>query len=107
LTPVKTANEVLEIAKQERVRFLRLQFTDILGQAPGLQKTPRIPQRGRAATKGKPKTAIEHVGTALQSRPARAIPRLKIRTGLQTRPHMFYHLSETASRQIHARIKAC
>ena len=37
-------------------------------------------------------TSIEHVGTALQSRPARAIVGLEIRTGLETRPHIFYHL---------------
>jgi len=58
-------------------------------------KTPRIPRH------------IEHVGTALQSRPARAIMGLKTRTGLQTRPHMFYQFFETASRKIHAQIKAC
>ena len=30
-------------------------------------------------------------GTALESRPARATLGLKPRTGLETRPHMFYH----------------
>ena len=45
------------------------------------RKTPRISQ------------LFKHVGTALQSRPAQAIIGLKIRTGLETRPHMFYNLS--------------
>ena len=44
-----------------------------------------------AATKRQSRTSIEHVGTALQSRPARATIGLKPRTGLETRPHMFYH----------------
>ena len=31
MMPIDSTKQVLEIAKQERVRFLRLQFTDILG----------------------------------------------------------------------------
>ena len=59
-----------------------------------------------AAAKQKRITSIDHVGTALQSRPARAILRLEIRTGLETRPHMFFNFKST-SRERHARIKAC
>ena len=51
--------------------------------------------RPAATTKRERGISIEYVGTALQSRPARAIIALKIqtgleRTGLKTRPHMFY-----------------
>ena len=51
--------------------------------------------RPAATTKRERGVFIEYVGTALQSRPARAIIALKIRTGLErtgleTRPHMFY-----------------
>ena len=46
--------------------------------------------RPAATTKRERGISIEYVGTALQSRPARAIIALKIRTGLETRPHMFY-----------------
>lgn len=37
MKPIKSTNEVLEIAKQERVRFLRLQFTDILGSIKNVE----------------------------------------------------------------------
>jgi glutamine synthetase len=37
MTSLKTTQEVLEFAKQERVRFLRLQFTDILGSIKNVE----------------------------------------------------------------------
>jgi glutamine synthetase len=37
MEPIKSTGEVLEIAKQERVRFLRLQFTDILGSIKNVE----------------------------------------------------------------------
>jgi glutamine synthetase len=37
MAPIKSTQEVLEIAKQERVRFLRLQFTDILGSIKNVE----------------------------------------------------------------------
>jgi glutamine synthetase len=37
MTQIGSAAEVLEIAKQERVRFLRLQFTDILGSIKNVE----------------------------------------------------------------------
>jgi glutamine synthetase len=37
MTPLSTTKEVLEFAKQERVRFLRLQFTDILGSIKNVE----------------------------------------------------------------------
>ncbi len=40
-SPSRGASEVLRIAKQEKVRFLRLQFTDILGQI----KNVEVPER--------------------------------------------------------------
>jgi hypothetical protein len=52
--------------------------------------------RPAATTKRERGISIEYVGTALQSRPARAIIALKIRTGLETRPHMFYQFAEEA-----------
>ncbi len=46
MVPVDSKKQVLEVAKQERVRFLRLQFTDILGSI----KNVEIPEHqfGRA-----------------------------------------------------------
>lgn len=37
MTQLKTTHEVLEYARQERVRFLRLQFTDILGSIKNVE----------------------------------------------------------------------
>jgi glutamine synthetase len=37
MAPANSIDEVLEIAKQERVRFLRLQFTDILGSIKNVE----------------------------------------------------------------------
>jgi glutamine synthetase len=37
MTSANPINQVLEIAKQERVRFLRLQFTDILGSIKNVE----------------------------------------------------------------------
>ena len=37
MTAANTTDQVLEIAKQERVRFLRLQFTDILGSIKNVE----------------------------------------------------------------------
>jgi len=37
MMPVDSTKQVLEIAKQERVRFLRLQFTDILGSIKNVE----------------------------------------------------------------------
>ena len=60
-------------------------------------KTPRIPRRGLGPQINESaEPFLEYVGTALQSRPARAIIGLKTRTGLETRPHMFYQFAEKA-----------
>ena len=37
MAPTNSTDQVLEIAKQERVRFLRLQFTDILGSIKNVE----------------------------------------------------------------------
>ena len=52
--------------------------------------------RPAATTKRERGISFEYVGTALQSSPARAIIGLKTRTGLETRPHMFYQFTEKA-----------
>jgi glutamine synthetase len=49
MEPIKSTAEVLEIAKQERVRFLRLQFTDILGAIKNVEVPEHQFERARSA----------------------------------------------------------